>query len=159
MINSNYNDYFGRSKSVFNKSYIDYLLLEIKKVNELTETENRLLEKAKFKYRLHIGLNFFIFILTCNKIKKSCLKQILGNDLVLLHERFWFINIVSITIMYFIYRESQRNYYNDVKYLIKKYKGLKYEQYSQAKINNTIAEVYKNELKEIENSKNEDSLN
>jgi hypothetical protein len=152
MINSNYNDYFGRTKSVFNKSYIDYLLLEIKKVNKLTEDENKLIAKAKFKYRLFICLNFFIFIITCKKIRKCGLKELRGKEAILLNESFWFINLVSLTMMYLIYRESQRTYYNDVKYLIKKYKSLKYEQFTQAKINFKIAEVYKSELLEIEKS-------
>jgi hypothetical protein len=126
--------------------------LEIKKVNKLTEDENKLIEKAKFKYRLFIGLNFFIFIITCKKIRKCGLKELRGQEAILLNESFWFINLVSLTMMYLIYRESQRTYYNDVKYLVKKYKALNYEQYTQAKINFKIAEVYKSELLEIEKS-------
>ncbi len=151
MLNGTHNDYFGRKKSVFGKYYIDYCLKEITNSHKINEEELKIIKIAQIKYYTLIGLNFLIFLYTSKRIyKKGILELYLGEWVFNIRDGFIFSIGFSLGAMILIYRESQRTYYNDVKYIIKKYKFVNSKQYADAAINSKIAEMYKDKLEEIE---------
>lgn len=154
MLNSSYNDYFGRSKSFFNKYYIDYCLKEITNTINLTENENKIIKKAKYKYYTLIGLNSLIFIYTSRRIyNKGILELYSGKWVFNIRDGFLFSVVFSLGFMVFLYREAHKLYYNDVKYIIKKYKFIDEQKYLDAEINFKIAEKFKHKLNQIEQGK------
>ena len=147
----NYNNYFGSKNSLFGKYYIDYCINEISKTNKFTEEESKIISKAKVKYYFINCINFFIFLYTTRVIYKKGWLQIYAGDNILNLRDFFLIRLTfSMGAMIYIYKESQRFYYNDVKYIIKKYKHLTPQQYKEAMINSKIAEVYKDQIELIE---------
>jgi hypothetical protein len=151
MFNSTYNDYFGRSKSYFNKYYIDYCLKEISKTKKFTENEAQIIKKGKYKYYTLIGINFLIFIYTSKRIyTKGILELYSGQWAFNIRDGFLFSVLFSLGAMVYLYKEAHRLYYNDVKYIIKKYKYIDQQQFLDAEINLKIAERFKGKLEQIE---------
>ena len=144
---STHSDYFGRKKSFFNKSYIDYCLKEISSSKKLTHHEKEILKKAKLKYSGFLCINFILFFYTCRRIYTKGLQEF---KLDYKHQKtinsFTFNTVFSILCMLVIYRQAQISYYNDLKYLIKKYNKVSQEQYNEAELNKKIYELYESDL-------------
>ena len=118
MVFGKYNDYFGRNKSYFNKSYIDYCLKEIECNNNLNEEEISIINGAKLKYNFFISVNLCIFIYTTKQIYTKGLQKLYDKSRIFrFRDSFYFQTGFSIILMFLIYKEAQKTYYNDVKYL------------------------------------------
>jgi hypothetical protein len=149
LFNSNHSDYFGRKKSFFNKSYIDYCLKEIIANNKLKEEEIKIVKNANSKYKGFLCINLFLFFCTCRRIYKKGLYEFrIDKAEHRIINNFYFNSILSIFLMMLVYKQAQMSYYNDLKYLIMKYKNIKKEQYYDAELNKKIYDIYEKELTE-----------
>jgi hypothetical protein len=146
---------FGDLKTNLNKSYIDYFINEITKHNKLSEEENKLIKHAKIKYSLFCALNCFYLLYSSKRLYKKGLSinyaSSSNHDLGVYSYTIIF-NILVMTSIYFL---AQNIYYNDLKYLIRKYSFIDENKYKEAKRNRMIMQEYQKQ----NNNNNNNNIN
>ena len=125
----------------------------LSKIILVTKEEN-IIKTAKLKFYSLYFTNFLIFIFSARRIyKKGKIEIYITNDNMRIREGYLFTTLFSSCLMIYIYRMSHKIYYNDTKYIIKKYCFVNEDQYKNAYINNKIAEMFKDKLNLIEQEK------
>lgn len=140
MINkTKYIGHFGDKESFFNSFYINYYLNEINKYYNLKDDEKRMIKHAKVKYyTINVG-NFLFFLYSLRKIYKRG-KRINYTHIASTREAFIFATYIAVIVG--VYFTAQMCYYNDLKYLIKKYSYINKERFEDALLSRDIIKKY-----------------
>jgi hypothetical protein len=142
----NYFKWFGRNDRTQGRYYVDYCIEEIKKKHSpLPQDEQKLIQKARRKYKIINALNLAIFILGASQIYKYGLlaqkSAKIQNELSPFKK--FPLNILTYSIiMIFIYMRNQVSYFKDLKFLLKKYSYFTPEEMAKYELNRKIIELY-----------------
>lgn len=115
--------YFGKPDAIFGKYFIDYCIVDIRKKHKLKNEEEKMIKNANIKYYTIWGANILIAIYNGRQIYRYGLKEMNMKD-ISVFKTFSMYLPFSICLFVYTAHYAYNCYYNDLKYLIKKYSSL-----------------------------------